>query len=785
MAGTSPTRDLRQPTTARSDEAARGGPGCPTRVSDGAVRVGWLLLLTISGLSVGGRLQQVTAAAPAAIDFNRDIRPILSNSCFQCHGPDENTRKAGLRLDRPEGLFGQGESGATSVVPGHSETSEVLRRVLSKDPAERMPPEGSGKTLSGAEVDRLRAWIDEGATFTQHWSYITPQRPRLPEIRNHEWPRQPLDTFVLSRLERESLTPAPAADRFALIRRLSLDLTGLPPTFDGAREFANDEGHDALDRVVDRLLAQPTFGEHWGRRWLDLARYADSAGYADDPLRTIWKYRDWVIRATNSNMPFDQFTLEQLAGDLFPAPTQDQLIATAFHRNTMTNSEGGTDDEEFRSLAVVDRVNTTMAVWMGTTMACAQCHSHKYDPISQLDYFRLFAILNNTEDSDKKDERPLLEIAQDATTVPILRELAGDQRRTTRLQRRGNFMDLGEVVAEGLPETLHAAVPAGPVSRRALAEWLIDPRNPLTSRVVANRYWEALFGVGLVRTSEEFGSQGDAPSHPELLDWLARELVRLRWDTKAFIKLIVTSATYGQSSRVTAADYERDPDNRNLARGPRFRMSAEVIRDQALWSAGLLSHKMYGESVYPPQPQLGLNAAFGGAIDWKASQGEDRYRRGIYTSWRRSNPYPSMATFDAPNSEVCTVRRVRTNTPLQSLVTLNDPAFVEAAQALARQWAADGGSDIDKIRRGFQRCLVRDPSDREVETLLNLYHQASQALEPTHQSTGESAPDPALALATVPIGPIPESWSVSARELAAWTVVANVLLNVDELFLKR
>ncbi|WP_206352071.1 PSD1 and planctomycete cytochrome C domain-containing protein [Tautonia rosea] len=810
------------------------------------------------------------------VDFNRDIRPILSNKCLFCHGPDEAERKAGLRLDvRDDAL--DASKGYAAILPGNPDESELIYRVESEDALEVMPPPSVGNPVTPEEAELLRRWVEQGAEYAVHWSYAPPKRPDLPEVSDPSWPRNSIDHFILNRLHAEGLTPAPEADRATLIRRVSLDLTGLPPTPEQVGEFLADSDPGAFERLVDRLLGSQAYGEHQARLWLDLARYADSAGYADDPPRTIWAYRDWVIDAFNANKPFDQFTLEQMAGDLLPEPTEDQLIATAFHRNTMTNSEGGTDDEEFRSAAVVDRVNTTMTVWMGTSMACAQCHTHKYDPISQVDYFRLYAILNNTADADLRDEAPLLPLFTDEqlahkadweteaailretldnltpeleqaqqdweravlaeeepfpnapkvpdpimallridsgerseeqakqltdhflkitpllqaergrlaeldaklapfTTVPIMRELQGDSRRTTHVQRRGNYLDLGEKVSPGVPESFHPLPEGVEPDRLSLARWLVSEENPLTARVVANRCWEQVFGQGLVPTGEEFGSQGEPPTHPELLDWLATELVRTGWDLKAFFKLLVTSSTYRQSSRVDAELLERDPANIFLARGPRFRLSAEMIRDQALFVSGLLSPQMHGAPVNPPRPATGLNAAFGSAIDRETSTGQNRYRRGLYTEWRRTNPYPSMTTFDAPNREVCTVRRERTNTPLQALVTLNDPVYVEAAQALARRMVREGGETAeDRINRGLLLCLARDPSDAEREHLLALVEDAWLAF-----STDEEA---ALAMATDPLGPLPEGHSPA--ELAAWTVVANVLLNLDEMVLKR
>ena len=747
------------------------------------------------------------------VDFNHDVRPILSNKCFACHGPDEGTLEAGLRLDDRAIATAPLPSGVVAIVPGKPDKSELLARITAEDESLRMPPAEFGKPLSAAEIATLRKWIEQGAEYAVHWAYSPPRRPAVPPVPTSHaaWAQNPIDHFTLQAMQARGLEPMPQADRYALVRRVFLDLTGLPPTVQEADAFAANDAPEAYEQLVENLLGRPAFGEHWARKWLDLARYADSAGYADDPPRTIWAYRDWVIRAINSGMPFDQFTIEQIAGDLLPSPTEDQLIATAFHRNTLTNNEGGTQDEEFRNVAVVDRVNTTLAVWMGTTIACAQCHTHKYDPITQEEYFRFFAIFNNTADADRRDESPLLELytpqqqqqrheleakiaelskgedkaalekataalkaIKPMTTVPILRELT-EKPRQTRLQHRGNYLDLGPVVEPGVPQVFHP-LPAGQqLNRLAVAHWLVDKANPLTARVIANRLWESLFGLGLVATSEEFGSQGELPTHPELLDWLAVELKESGWDTRHLIRLMVTSATYRQSSQVSDDAAAADPDNRWLARGPRVRHSAEMVRDQALAASGLLRQKLYGPPVKPPQPKLGLNAAFGSSTDWTPSEGEDRYRRALYTTWRRSNPYPSMATFDAPNREVCTIRRNRTNTPLQSLVTLNDPVYVEAAQALARLALAQQGDEREQIIYAFRRCLLRPPTDAEVSALVALYRDA---LAHFADQPGEAAK-----LATDPLGPLPPE--LKAQQAAAMTVVGNVLLNLDEMFLKR
>jgi hypothetical protein len=1152
-----------------------------------------------------------TAASGQTIDFNRDVRPIMSNRCLACHGPDDARRQAGLRLDDRDVATNTLDSGNTAIVPGDITKSELITRIISTDEAVRMPPPDFGKPLTPSEISTLQRWIAQGGDYARHWAYVKPVRAPIPEAQasSSDWPKNAVDNFALHKMIEMQLKPVEQASARVLVRRLFLDLIGLPPAVDECDTWtrrlevpsdtdkAANVDDVAYQQLVEHLIQRPEFGEHWARKWLDLARYADSAGYADDPARTIWPWRDWVIRSINNNMSFDEFTIQQLAGDLLPDATDEQVIATAFHRNTMTNNEGGTQDEEFRNVAVVDRVNTTMAVWMGTTIACAQCHSHKYDPLTQDEYFRIFAILNNTQDADRRDESPLLEFftpqqkerqaeiakrlgelnkvlstSTDAITasrqqweqrmkiqpdwvamkpvsvtrasggqatvlndgtiqvmavsekdvytvdvplsltlprqnniaafrletlpsadfpgggaghgggnfvitelkaqivppgknaptarivrieipgsqkilslaevqvfsagtnvagngkatqsstdyagppeyaidgntdgeyekrsvthtaisdnpwwevdlggdipverltiwnrtgndihkrladfritllneardvvwtqsvseppnpsgeyapsnvrdisfsaayadyhqpgfapdevidgktepengwavggaiagshalvlvpsspivpseqgtlrliveqnspsvnhllgkfrvsisgddvaieraglpanvlalvekprdlrteeeagqladyfrtnlapeladarqefqklkaeqdgmkpeasVPVLREVSADARRTTRLQFRGNYLDQGHEVHEGVPAVFPPIPDGQPANRLNFAKWLVSEDNPLTARVVVNRYWENLFGRGIVLTSEEFGSQGELPTHPELLDWLARELVESGWDTRHLLKMIVTSATYRQSSRVSPESAAADPDNRWLARGPRVRLSAEMVRDQALQAAGLLSKKMYGPPVKPPQPNLGLSAAFGSSTDWQTSTGEDRYRRGIYTTWRRSNPYPSMATFDAPNREVCTLRRNQTNTPLQALVTMNDPVYVEAAQALARIMLQHDGPLNDQIATGFKRCLLRDPSAAELAALAALFHDTHQELS--------SEPENALKVATDPLGPLPEG--VTPINGAAMTVVCNVLLNVDEMILK-
>jgi hypothetical protein len=808
------------------------------------------------------------AASGDDISFSRDIRPILSENCFACHGPDEKSRESGLRLDL-EASAKQDREGTTAVVPGKPEASAIIRRIESTDPDEVMPPPRLHKTITPQQLTLLKQWIKQGARWGGHWSYEPVRRPAVP----NSGETGAIDAFLAERLTREKLAFAPAADQQTLIRRVALDVTGLPPTLEDLASLAKARP----EQIVAHYLAQPAFGEHWARPWLDLARYADSAGYPSDPGREIWSYRDWVIRALNSNMPFDQFTVEQLAGDLLPSPTDDQLVATAFHRNTMTNNEGGTSDEEFRTAAVIDRVNTTFAVWMGTTMACAQCHTHKYDPITNKEYFELYAFLNQTADADKRDESPLHELLKPETkqkraawktelaaldaafakpkpewlagfeewlkkspsladaklkaavalepekrskeqvtqlqqhyvknvspaskverdrraaleklladtkpvTVPVMAELEPTKHRKTFVQLRSNWQALGEEVTPGVPAAFPPLAKGAPRNRLTLARWLVSRDNPLTARVAVNRMWEAVFGVGIVRSSEEFGSQGDMPTHPELLDWLAAEFMESGWDVKHMLALMLNSRAYRQTSAASPELIERDPDNRLLARGPRFRPAGELLRDQALAVAGLLSPKMYGAAVRPQRPSLGLNTAFGGANDWQTSPGEDRHRRSIYTEVRRNSPYPSFSTFDAPNREVCTIRRGRSNTPLQAFVTLNDPVFVEAAQALARRIVREAGAaPAVGLPYAFRLCLAREPSAKELAVLEGVYDEAMKHYRNDNNAAGQlsgtTQPKPAA------------NDSAAADEdpavVAAWTTVANVLLNLDEFLMRR
>lgn len=791
-------------------------------------------LALAAGLMLGFGLPRASDPAPAAdrVDFNAHIRPILSNNCFKCHGPDEAKAEGGLRLDTLEHATAPTKKNHRAIVPGKPGESELIKRVASKDDDDRMPPPELHKALTPAEVATLSKWIQEGAEYKLHWSLVPPVRGESPAVKNTVWCRSFIDAHVLARLEKEGLSPSPEADKETLLRRVSLDLTGLPPAPKEIDDFLADTSDAAYERVVDRLLASDAYGERWARLWLDLARFADTRGYEKDDRRTIWPYRDWVIRAFNSDMPFDRFTVSQIAGDLLENSSDDDLVATAFHRNTMNNDEGGTDDEEFRSAAIVDRVNTTMQVWMGVTAGCAQCHSHKYDPVSQREYYGLFAFLDQTQDADKPDESPTFMVgspedkaklaaldaalrdreaelaacvakndatdagkaevdrltkARDAAraeadtqraklpSIPIMRELPPDQRRTTKIHLKGSFLNRGDPVEPGVPIAYGNLRDNQPRNRLGFARWLVDRANPLAARVTVNRWWEQFFGVGLVETVEDFGSQAPMPTHPALLDALAVEFMDHGWSMKQLCKSIVMSATYRQSSRARAECMERDARNRLLWRGPRFRLDAEMLRDSALSAAGLLSRKLYGPSVFPRQPD-GIWAMPYSGDSWVLSAGEDRFRRALYTFIRRTAPYPSMMTFDAGSRESCLPRRTRTNTPLQALTTLNDPVFVEAAQGLARRAVREGGAD-PKSRAAYmiKLCIGRTPRAGEVERLFSLYEG--------ELANYTASNDSAIKMATDPLGPLPDG--ASPPELAAWTVVANVVLNLDETLTKN
>lgn len=802
-----------------------------------------------------------------AVDFSRDIRPLLSQHCFACHGPDEGSREADLRLDRADAALGELPSGTTAVVPGKPELSELMTRVTSTDADLRMPPASSGHTLSAEQIDLLRRWIAAGAKFDNHWSFRPIEKPQPPSVQNEAWVRNPIDAFVLARLEREKLEPSPEADAATLVRRLSFDLLGLPPEPELLAEFVPllsrspalpvspssskdresgrvGEWEKAYAALVDKLLASPHFGERWGRHWLDLAHYADSDGYLGDGFRNYaWLYRDWVIDAVNRDVPFDRFTIEQLAGDLLPDATLATKTATGFLRNTMRNTEAGVDLEEYRLKEIVDRVSTVGIGWLGLSVGCAECHSHKFDPISHREFYQLFAFFNDADDTDVPAPRPgerekyeaslktwstadaklvaavdaafaeqsealrkalaveakkrtadqtkLIESLKKSTTdegrktceayeahlvkkpsPPSTKVMTVARRKTTRtsyIHLRGDYRSRGEDVEPGTPAVLP------PLERRSdaadrldLARWLVDSENPLTPRVTVNHFWKHLFGRGIVPTVDNFGSGGDAPSHPELLDWLAREFIERGYSRKEMIRLIVSSATYRQSSAGRAELERRDPLNVLLARQSRSRVEAESVRDAALAASGLLERKIGGPGIRPPQPDY--VASISRNADWKVTTGPDLYRRGMYIVFRRATPYPMLLTFDAPDSTVACTRRERSNSPLQALTLLNDPVFFECAQALGLSLAEGSERSFDeRIEEAYHRCLGRDPQSAEAARLRKFYDERLAAFA----ADAEAARALAGRKATGDLAP-----------QAAWIATARVLMNLDE-FLTR
>ena len=743
------------------------------------------------------------AWAEQAVSFNRDIRPLLADRCFTCHGPDENTREADLRLDQRESATRAAASGERAIVPGDVSGSALIHRVTSADEDLRMPPVDGPKRLTDNEIELLKTWIAQGAEYQPHWSFVAPRMPDLPKVASPDWCRNDVDRFVLAKLEAVGKAPSREASRETLIRRVAFDLTGLPPTLEEIDGFLSDDSAEAYGRMVDRYLASSAYGEHMARHWLDLARYADTNGYQYDTERTQWVWRDWVIDAYNRNQRFDEFTVEQLAGDLLPDATDQQRLATGFNRNHGITIEGGIIDEEYRTEYVMDRLVTTGEVWLGLTVGCARCHEHKFDPISQREFYQLYAFFNQVAergmrgfDPQEKIPSPLAVSQQDKLAAEIahlqeqleseatpgfpatmvMRDLP--QSRDTFVLERGEYNKPTEKVSADVPAIFPAMPADAPKNRLGFARWLVSPKHPLTARVAVNRYWQRLFGIGLVKTSEDFGVQGELPSHPDLLDWLAKTFVNSGWDVKRIQRLIVTSATYRQTSHVASTEYREDPENRLLARGPRMRLDAEEIRDAALAVSGALVEQVGGQSVYPYQPAglwLELNNRPNYSKAYPQGSGDDLYRRSLYTFWKRTVPSPMLKTFDAPEREFCTIRRSRTNTPLQALLLLNGPQFVEAARLLAERMMEDGGaSPQEQIAYGFRLVTARSPRDAELILLLKAYKD-----ERDRYSDDEEA-----ALGLLGVGKVPTSTQAASSDLAAMTTVARLLLNLNETITK-
>jgi Protein of unknown function (DUF1553)/Protein of unknown function (DUF1549)/Planctomycete cytochrome C len=746
------------------------------------------------------------------VDFNRQIRPILSESCYQCHGPDQSKRKAKLRLDLREGLF-RSSDGTTVVVPGKPDESELVERIASDDPELQMPPVKSGTPLNAEQVGLIKRWVTEGAEWKGHWAYLPPVRPRAPESKADRPAACPIDRFVRAGLATAGLEPAPPADGRTLVRRLSFDLIGLPPTPSEVDDFENDKTGFAYEHLVDRLLASPRFGERMAIFWLDLVRYADTTGYHGDNHVDIYLFREYVIRAFNANKPFDRFTLEQLAGDLLPSPTEETRIASGYNRLLQTTQEGGAQAKEYMAKYSADRVRNVSTVWLGTTLGCAECHDHKYDPFTTREFYSLEAFFADVQETVIGAQQPtgfptaeqaraqqgleqeiaLLKAIQKPSEVERkkldglekrLAVLRGQikttlvstkgEPRTMRVLPRGNWLnETGAVVVPGVPVALPglSASSGARASRLDLARWLVSQQNPLPARVMVNRLWKVFFGQGLVTTLDDFGSQGTQPSHPELLDWLACELVDGGWDVKRLVRKMVMSETYRQTSSVNETKRLRDPGNRWLARQARFRLDAELVRDSALALSGMLCEKIGGPSVKPYQPPGYLVFLNFPKRDWATDKGPNQYRRGLYTYWQRTFLHPSLLAFDASTREECVVDRPRSNTPLQALVLLNDPTFVESARAFAARMIHEGGANASRrIERGFQLALGRPARGPEVRALTELAQH--------HYDQYRADPSAALALLSAGLEPNPPD--IDPVELAAWTSVARVLLNLHE-----
>jgi len=748
-----------------------------------------------------------------AISYNRDIRPIFNEKCLSCHGGVKQMGDFSLLFE--EEAFQITKSGNPAIVRGNHQKSELYKRLIHKDIELRMPNEGPA--LSPQEIDIIAQWIDEGAKWEKHWAYRSLESNiPIPSVKNTNWTQNEIDYFVLDKLAEKEVTPNPIADQPTLIRRLYLDLIGLPPTLEEAQQFFMDDSEKAIEKEVDKLLASPHFGEHWAAMWLDLARYGDSQGYQKDNVRKhIWRYRDWVIHAFNEDLPFDQFTIDQLAGDLLPNPSDDQILATAFHRNTNTNTEGGTDDEEFRTYAVMDRLNTTFEIWQGTTMSCVQCHSHPYDPILHKEFYQGLAFFNNTADADYGNDFPrkkllspgqkqqIARIDKEVTaqrivgdtlsdayvqliakmeaiqpaSVPIMKELPDDEQRVSHIFERGNWLVKGAAVKPNIPHILPAIDNENATNRLGLAQWLVHPENPLTARVIVNRFWENIFGIGLVETLEDFGTQGSKPVNQALLDWLAvRFMHHHKWSIKGLLKDIVLSATYQQSTAVDENKIAQDANNQLFTRGARFRLSAEQIRDQALAVSGLLNRTIFGESVMPFLPD-GVYSVIRHIHKWETSPDGNNHRRGLYTFWRKTSPYPSMISFDVPSREFCVSRRVRTNTPLQAMITLNDPVYMEAAVALAqkmqnvpneKELASNNLKLADKINIGFEHLLFKPATAEQLKELMTFYQRTLKDYQSNPRAISELLGEEAM----------------QEPEMAAMINVANVLLNMDEFLMK-
>jgi hypothetical protein len=756
-----------------------------------------MLVIGAALLTGACRQEKRTTASADSVDYNIHIRPILSDRCFKCHGPDARQRKADLRLDTPEGAYAALKDNPSKhvIVPGDADESEVFARIATTDTSLVMPPPSSNLSLNQSEVSLIKKWIEQGAKYKPHWAFIAPKKTTPPEVDNESWSKNEIDRFLLARMEEEGLAPNEEADKERLLKRISFDITGLPPTLEMQENFLNDESENAYEKMVDQLFAMPQYGERMAQYWMDIARYADSHGYQDDGLRTMWPWRDWVIQAFNKNYPYDQFITWQLAGDLLPHPTKEQILATGFNRNHKITQEGGVIDEEYRLEYVTDRTNTFGKAFLALTFECAKCHDHKYDPISQKNYYSTFAFFNQVPEKGLVGDISLASLAdppriqitnedvkgilnfinkKDTVNVPVMVMKDSALRRPTYILKRGVYDAPGDRVTFGVPEAiLHYDTLLYKPGRLGLAQWLTDKKNPLTARVFVNRMWQEFFGKGLVKTSGDFGMQGDMPSHPQLLDWLAVDFMENGWNVKRLLKQFVMSAAYRQSSATDDSKRRIDPENIFLSRSQRLRFTAEEVRDLLLASSGLLVKEIGGPSskVYQPAGIWESSTSGRGVLArYVQDHGEKLYRRGLYSFIKRTVPPPGMLIFDASNRDQCEVKRTRTNTPLQALVLMNDPTMLEAARVLAERLMTEKSSEEDKITKAFRSIICRIPTAEERSLIENYFEK--------EKSLFSKQPDKAKKI--ISVGEFKHETIADTAALASLIKTVQMIYNLDE-----
>jgi len=758
-----------------------------------------------TGIFNGDNDAYASAELPETVDYNFHIKPILSDNCYTCHGPDANKRKANLRLDLEESAFDELKEspGQYAFVAGNAKKSKAYQHIMAKDKDEIMPPVDSKLSLNSFEKKLIKKWIDQGAKFEKHWAYLTPIKKEVPKTENSDWQQNEIDGFILEKLRENNLEPSEKASYETLLRRISLDLTGLPPKIDQTTELLSLPSEEIINKAIDRFISTPAYGERMTQSWLDIARYADSHGYQDDSYRTMWPWRDWVIHAFNKNLTYDEFLTWQLAGDLLPNATKEQILATGFNRNHPITQEGGVIQEEYRTNYVLDRTNTLGKGILGLTLECARCHDHKYDAISQENYYEFFSFFDRVNEKGlqmdavqaknqkffadppyitltSKEAEGVLDFINLEKGKQINVMVMNDSApKTTFILNRGEYDQPTDSVIASTPEVIYPFSEELPKNRLGLAKWVVDKNNPLTARVFVNRIWAMLFGRGLVETSEDFGVQGSLPTHPELLDWLAVDFMEHDWDIQYLLKKIMLSATYQQKSELRPDLKKTDPENKLLARAPRFRMSGEMIRDYILATSGLLNSEIGGPSVKPYQPaglwaETNAGENRGVLTNYIQDGGEDLYRRSLYTFWKRTLPPPTMTIFDAPNRDFCEVRRQNTNTPLQALALQNDIQVLEAARVLAQRMIIEKSEDSDIVKDLFQRILVRLPKEEEYLTLNKYYYDAVSMYEKDIQEAEK----------LVSIGEY-EQLDADPIKTAALMLTTQVLYNLDETITKE